>query len=905
MRSEIPAAKTSYRSRRYRAGLFSTVSVILGLWTAGPVQAQDLSSEQARSLEAENASLRQELELLKRRLAEQQVDSAKAAAAVNAVAVRPAAEEAREPETTRTADAAGSDVDAIIVTARNRQEVAQRVPLPVSVLSGEKLDRENLISIWDLPSRVPNLQLNNPGENARKVSPSIRGLGRGGANDSMEQSVAVIVDGVTLYYSGQAWSDYVDLDRIEVLNGPQGTLLGKNSSLGAINIVTKAPSFDRQYSFEAFSGSLDTLSGKFSATGPLVGDTLAFRANFVVDRTNGIYTNTYQSMGRAKETWRESNKLAGRFQLLWKPTDDLTGRIIFDKLRSDERVNTGNTLISNGPSTFADGTPRPTLAPIPSATYTPAGSYLDYGYLGRFTQKSAWFHNTDGTVFQPKLRTTDIENSEARPQITNQWGLQGTFDWRVGKHTLTSITAYRYQDFDIKNGGQYGPFYISNSGQQLWNRQFSEELRLTSPGGQTLDYQFGLYYLNARVYSDDPSYYGQDAGGWYASAGQFTSLIANGAGRELLRKSLDGVYQSRVTDARVQSFAGYGQADWHFAKNLTLTLGVRQTRETKKNRVAHELDRPGENLAALGTGLGASAAQITAAQEIRNSQVYAPFSWRDGDPIKANLTAFNAGLSYNLDEDVLVYTSFGKGVKSGFIFFDPGVTAAETHIAPESTYDAELGIKSQLFDRKLQLNINAYYTRIRNYQASWQRDDPTRPGSFISGWGNVERIGAKGLELQSSYRYGRNLTLDFAGAYNIAKYETQWLAQVPEIGGTQFFDLKGKQLTGAPKLILTYGLNYIAPLGDYAGRITLTNTYRSGYFQNDNHAPFTYQDAYNITNLALGFGAEDRSWEVSVLIRNLLDKEYYTSANTWSGTAAQTVTYGAPRSWLVFFKSRL
>ncbi|MBO9622943.1 MAG: TonB-dependent receptor [Sphingomonas sp.] len=877
--------------RASKALLYAGVAAI-GALTAMPAQAQT-----AAELQAENQKLRSELEELRRRLGEQQTAPAPVAIASGPetpIATTVAAVAIVSP------DPVGGDD--IVVSARNRQELAQDVPLPVTVLGGETLERDDIKSIWDLPARVPNLQLNNPGENARKVSPSIRGLGRGSANDSMEQSVAVIVDGVTLYYSGQAWADYVDLDRIEVLNGPQGTLLGKNSSLGAINIVTRAPSFTPQQSFEIFAGDLSTLSGKFSAAGPLIGDTLAYRVNFVADRTNGIYTNTYQSMGHAKETWRETNRLAGRAQLLWKPSDALSVRVIADKLRSDERVNTGNTLISNGPATYADGTPRPLTPPI---AYTPTGSYATYGYLGRFAQKSAWFHNSDGTVYQPPLNTTDIANSEARPQVTNQWGVQSTVDWQVAGHTLTSITAYRYQDFDIKNGGQFGQFYISNSGQQLWNRQFSQELRITSPGGKVFDYQAGIYYLNARVYSDDPSYYGQDAGAWYATAGQFNTLIANAAGRMLLQKSLDGVYNSRVTDARVQSLAAYAQADWRVLPKTTLTFGVRQTHEKKTNRVSHELDRPGENLSVLGATLGATTAQIAAAQAVRDGQIDPAFAWRDGDPIEADLTAYNVGLSYDLTDDVLLYSSFGKGVKSGFIFFATDETATESHIKPEQTYDIELGAKATLFDRLLQLNVNAYRTRIHNYQASWQRDDPRRPGSFISGWGNVERIGAKGVELQALFRPTRNWSIDFAGAYNLARYETQWLAQTPEIAATQFFDLKGEQVSGVPKLTLSYGFNYSLPLGSYLARVTFNNAYRSGYYLADNHAPFTYQDAYNVTNLGVGIGAEDRSWELSALVRNLFDAEYYTSASTWSNSAAQSVTWGMPRTLVFSFRSRL
>jgi iron complex outermembrane receptor protein len=169
----------------------------------------------------------------------------------------------------------------------------------------------------------------------------------------------------------------------------------------------------------------------------------------------------------------------------------------------------------------------------------------------------------------------------------------------------------------------------------------------------------------------------------------------------------------------------------------------------------------------------------------------------------------------------------------------------------------------------------------------------------------VERIGAKGVEWQLQYRQGRELTLDLAGAYNLAKYETQWLAQVPEIAATQYFDLKGEQVTNVPKLTLSYGFNYNVPVGPFVGRLTLSNTYRSSYFLADNHAAFTRQGAYNLSNLGVGVGPENRSWEVSALVRNLFDADYYTSAGTWSSSAAQSVTWGAPRTVIFSFRSRL
>jgi len=804
-------------------------------------------------------------------------------------------------------------LEKVVVTSRNRAEAAQDVPLPVRVIGGERLDREDIKSIWDLPSVAPNLQLNNPGENARKVSPGIRGLGRGGANDSMEQSVGTIVDGVTLYYSGQAWADYVDLDRIEVLYGPQGTLVGKNTSLGAIKIATKLPSFKPSSSVEITAGELNTLQAKVSTTGPLIDDLLAYRGTFLVDRKDGLYDNTYLNYGKSRETWRESNKVAGRIQFLLTPNEDFTGRFIFDKLRSDERTNTGSVLVSNGPSTWADGTPRAQTTPIIADTgYTPAGDFATYGYLGKFAERAAWFHNSDGTVYQPPVGTTDIENSEARPQITNQYGASAQFDWNVKNHTITSITAYRYQDFDIKNGGQFGQFYVSNSGQQLWNDQFSQELRIASDTepGKFFDYQAGLYYLNAEVYSDDPSYYGADAGAWFAKAGQFKTLVANttpslrAAGRELLRASLNNVYQSSVTDATVNSFAVYGQADFHLTEKATLSVGVRDTEETKTNKIATQLDRPGEDLTNLGALYGATPAQVTAAQAVRAGQLpVGAFDFVEGNDVDDNLIAWNISPSYKLTDDFNIYASVGKGVKSGFIYFTQYVAPTdptfETDVKPEETLDYELGFKSLLLNRTLQLNVNIYDTKVTDYQASWTRTDPRNDGAFITAWGNAPKVEAKGVEIESNYRLTKELDFNLGAAYNEATYESEWLVLKPEVvangNRNDFIDRNGEQIANVPKVVVNYGLNYQTPIGGYLGRVTFQNTYKSGSYFNDNQSEFTYQKAFTVSNLSLALGSLNKKWEAQLNIRNLFDTDYAVRRTTFTSTAGQTIEIGAPR----------
>ena len=272
VRTTTAPAQGQYFKRKLLA---STVSLAIGatLLVPGLVLAAEPN---VADLQAENARLKQEIEALKQHQQGNQAGSTATSTEVDAdtqadaAATRKPAQNAKAQEEERITQ---NVLDSVVVTARAREEIAQDVPLPVEVIGGKRLDRDNIVTINELVKAVPNLGVF--GSNPRQTSISIRGIGKNSANDTLEPGVGVIVDGVVSSYVGQAWNDFNDLDRIEVLRGPQGTLLGKNTTLGAINITTKAPSFTPGYNVEGRIGEYNQMIGKFSATGPLVDDMLA------------------------------------------------------------------------------------------------------------------------------------------------------------------------------------------------------------------------------------------------------------------------------------------------------------------------------------------------------------------------------------------------------------------------------------------------------------------------------------------------------------------------------------------------------------------------------------------------------------------------------------------------------
>ncbi|MDP3333267.1 MAG: TonB-dependent receptor plug domain-containing protein, partial [Methylococcaceae bacterium] len=331
---------------------------------------------------------------------------------------------------------------------------------PISVLSGKSLERDRTYDVQDLTKRAPSLTATTP--NARRTGISLRGIGKSSGNDSMEPAVGVMVDDVFMGSVGMSYQDFTDLDRVEVLRGPQGTLMGKNTTIGLINYVTKTPSFKQQGLVEGeVGGNQQTgvlpgaFKGRASYSNAIVDDLLAFRASMYVNKQQGDIKNTnLQGQGT---TINERNRYGGRLQFLLTPTDKVSFRLISDYAEGREYSNIKPAQVD--PKTFANGTLRP-------ITYT---SRLARDYFGGYKPiigSEAWESNDSGQI---------------KPLLTKNGGVSGKLDWDLGSvGTVTSVLAYRENHFDAKNDSDETKFDINVGGTKVDTKQYSGEFRLAS-----------------------------------------------------------------------------------------------------------------------------------------------------------------------------------------------------------------------------------------------------------------------------------------------------------------------------------------------------------------------------------------------------------------------------------------
>ncbi len=773
---------------------------------------------------------------------------------------------AEAPEATKEPEVEAKNLSEVVVTSRRKEEKLQDVPIPISVVGGKNIERDRTYDVQDLTKRAPGLTATTP--NARRTGISIRGIGKASGNDSMEPAVGVVVDDVYLSHVGMSYQDFTDLDRIEVMRGPQGTLMGKNTTMGVLNYVSKAPTFSQQATVEGeVGGNQQTgiLPGAFkirsSYSNGLIDDLLAFRGSMYIDNQDGdIHNINAQSNG---STINERNRYGGRLQFLLTPTDKIRFRFNADYAEGKEFSNVKPAMFD--PVTFADGTLRTANNGL---TFS---SRLSRDYFGGYQPiigSRSWNEDDLGQV---------------KPLLTKNGGVSGKLDWDIGPGTLTSVTAYRQLHFDANNDSDETKFDISVGGTLVDTKQYSEELRYAWSPFKWLDNQTGTFLMHTQTDSLSRTTYGQDAGAFYATNARYGALAAN---QGLLKASLNGLASKTLTTPWTDSVAFFDQANIHFTDKATLTLGVRETFESKGNGTSATLTNV-DGSAVQAIANGGTAGEITAANGIRSDQKLKQYNYRTADGVDQWSTSWLANPSYKVNDDLMVYASVSGGEKSSSIQFNSN--GGTIYVKPEKTLDFELGAKSLFFDKKVMLNTNLYHTTVTDYQATTNVADPTQVTGYRSQLGNIPGIEAMGVEIDSAYYPTSYLSFNVGGNYNHAVYSDWKTATCPTEINAAVCDNTGKQIVGAPELTGIFGVDLHKPLGVYGltGHAWANTVVRTAQNLEANLSQYGKQDAYQVTDIGVGLlaGSKNR-YEVNLVANNVFDTQYTTSINNFSNTGA-------------------
>ncbi len=717
----------------------------------------------------------------------------------------------------------------VTVEARRRSEDAQQVPTAMSVLGGQALEEQRLYRLQDLQQAMPSV--NVAFMHARQSSLSIRGLGNNPASDGLEGSAGIYLDNVYLGRPGMAVFDLLDVEQMELLRGPQGTLFGKNTTAGVLNITTRKPTFTPQGTIATSIGEDGYAQTQGSFSGPL-GETVAGRISAYHTEENGYVKNDFNDheLGGGK-------RQGFRSQLLYKPSEDFNLRWIADYNEENSSAGT-RSLFSTGPTINGVNRYEQRAAAV-------GATLVD----GRHVNLNA---DQRVTVFQGG---TSLEAN---------WTLPNDF-------TVTSISAYRWWDFTPRNDDELNVEVMHNVGQSARDKQYSQELRLASPIGEHFDYVLGAYYFRQEMQNKVFTYYGPLADTWNGTpqgALNNVSTVGNG--------SVD-------TD----SFALFAQGTWHLSPMVDFSLGLRGTYERKLADVTRDAPTGG-------------AAVTGAAANVRNARVGA---YDSGD---LSLYSFSpsalASLAWHVNDQVLAYGSLSHGEKSGGVNLSvasaPVAGADSLLIGSERANDAELGVKTTLLDKRLLLNANLFWTQIHGYQTNAY--DDANLTSYLTNAGTVR---SRGLELDSTWRPLRGLTLSANGSWNDVRYMTYDDAPCPaEValrpGAPASCDLSGHEVVGASKWIFNTSASYQWNLDNGL------QPYVNGNYAWRSHAVGTIDDSeeaqlpsYAVVNFATGLRGElnDGQWDVSLWLKNAFDKTYYTTL--WnSPNGAYTGVLGTPRT---------
>lgn len=775
---------------------------------------------------------------------------------VTAVAVALLASPAQAQDRSETDDSAE-----IIVTAQKREQNLQDVPVVVTVLSSTQLENAGVRDIKDLQAITPGLNVTSSTSQAQ-TSIRIRGVGTIGDNPGLESSVGTVIDGVYRARSSVAFGDLGELERVEILKGPQSTLFGKNMSAGVISVITAPPTYDFGGEVTATYGDHNELGFTASLNAPLVPDKLAVRFFGAKRQRDGFMVVRTGGGPRQENRDANLNYYVVRGQLLFEPTPDLTIRVIGDHSRRNE-----NCCLDTPTLTGATGALVDALAPD-AGTVRPADPFARVTYANRGTP----------TIISDSGVSIDAEYSFGG----SGFGLRSITAWRNwrgqnGTDLDFSTADIWYRDLD-SNSNEFNVF--------------SQELRFSYTSDR-LNSIVGVFYNNEDLVSLNSIRFGtayENYFGLLLSSGANPATVSVLTGLPVGTNFRAGEGSLDRFDHQAEGIAVFTNNAITITDGLELTLGLRYTDEVKQVSSAYRNTIPATACAAALTRPvpAAAVAAICAPQadsafnNINTQQRRREARW-SGD----------VKLAYRFSPAVMAYASYANGFKSGGFNLDraklaPGVINTNTAFPAETVESFEVGAKFTLADRRLLFNVAGFHQTYRGFQLN------TFTGvSWLVA--SIPEVTSKGVDVDLLWNTPiEGLSINAGATYA----DTRYGAFTPPAGIST--RLPNNRLSYAPEWNLTGGFDYRAPIGGglqllASGSVKWTSEYNTG----SNLDPLKLQPAFALVNGRIGIGSDPAGWSLELWAQNLFDVNYYQvivdqplQSGTYGGYLAPPRTFG-------------
>ena len=727
-------------------------------------------------------------------------------------------------------ETSGDPLSEIVVTATRRAESVQSVPLSITAVNAEDLANIGATQTRDLVELAPNLS--EQGSFGR-TDPSffIRGVGSTQFNPNSNSKVGVYLDDVYLNSPAVQGSQLFDVDRIEIARGPQGTLFGQNTTGGMVRAITNKPTVGDGFSADTSvtAGSYNELDSQ-AALGFDTGATSAARLAFIDENRDGTQYNTLLNTRDGR-----TDALAWRAQWLWKPNSDVDLLVSTHGSRDRSDLTPYKQLGLINPAT---GGPCP--APALGSGCTDILGYAD----------SANYHQGEW----------DIPHQH---DWVDSFGSSVTLNWKLPAFTLTSVAAYEQNTSRILEDTSASPNDFLTGSYYGHPRQFSEEIRLTSPE-QQLQWIAGLYYFHEDL----------DSSVSFAAPGLGLSPFTGTNG------DLEGVGQ--VSSMTTNSYAGFGNLDFAATSRLKLTLGLRFTHETKNVQYDAFIDNV-SNFVPLAF---AGSAEIVNDALVQTIDFPAEKSW--------NNVSGRAAASYTITEGVMVYTSIARGFNSGnynggaFIF-----PAEATLVNPETLTSYELGLKTE-FGKNFRFNIDGFYYDFKNQQVFILETGPG--GTPFQQLSNAAASSLAGAEAELAWKPITGLLAQVGAGYTYSRFDS---FDSPTGG-----NLTGNTLPSAPKTNLNGLIRYELPVSAGTFAVQLDGKYQSKQFFSVDNDPLLAQGGYTILNARISYSTLEDRLIISAWGRNIGNRNYLASAYDLSAYGFDQYVVGDPRTFGVTVRYR-